>query len=81
DGSILRHAADLAPGERLTTHLAEGTVESEVISTAPTSLGEPITPPPITPPPTSTRHPKPAKPQRGKPPAEADQLDLFGKRG
>jgi len=75
DGTAARDAAALTPGERLTTYLARGSVEADVVRVSDVGLGTPHAP---------TAQPAPRK-QPGKRPAkppretdrEADQLDLF----
>jgi exodeoxyribonuclease VII large subunit len=76
DGSIVRDAAALTPGERLTTHLASGSFESDVVRT---SDGPPAIPAaaPVRPPP-APKAPPPKRPRREEP---RDQLDLFGRPG
>lgn len=74
DGSVARDAQELRPGEQLTTYLAAGTLNSEVLSTSTAGLGEPgsgIVPP-------KKRKPA-AKAARAGPADDAkpDQLDLF----
>lgn len=90
DGGVVRNASEVAPGDRLVTYLAEGSVESDVVGTSPRSLAEARRDdagrPPVKP------RAQPAEP-RSKPPAEPkdrsgrtphrngpgrDQLDLFG---
>ncbi|HZW09493.1 MAG TPA: exodeoxyribonuclease VII large subunit [Phycisphaerales bacterium] len=64
DGSIVRDAGELVPGERLTTQLASGSFESDVVRTSDRSANLPAAPLP------RVRPPKRPAPPR-------DQLDLF----
>jgi exodeoxyribonuclease VII large subunit len=81
DGSIARRAADLKPGERLTTHLAEGSFTSDVIETLGTSLVDAAGPTSTTPS-VPIKRKKPQKSDgQSDPSDEADQLDLFGGGG
>ena len=87
DGTAARDAGALLPGERLTTYLARGSVESDVVSASPSGLGndrsspqEPAgtTSPAVRPP---GRLDKPSgKPQRSSD-RGPDQLDLFDPGG
>ncbi|MBK7405357.1 MAG: exodeoxyribonuclease VII large subunit [Phycisphaerales bacterium] len=71
DGTILRAADQVAPGDRVTTLLASGAFDSLVASTAPGPHPglSPVAPPA----PSPRRKPKPNAPR----PVPPDQLDLF----
>lgn len=69
DGSVVRDAADVTPGERLTTHLARGSIQSDVVDAR---LDAPPAPGPAS---------QPARPAKPRPTRGRDQLDLFGKPG
>jgi len=76
DGTVVSDAAELEVGERLTTHLANGSFQSDVAETSPASPGgrAPIKAPPGSPTPR-------AKPSIRKVRLSPDQLDLFGGGG
>ena len=78
DGSVVRLASDLTPGDRLTTHLASGSFESDVVEIMATGLGGP--PREATPKPKGQGHHSVDRSdhRRGEPPDEPEQLDLFG---
>jgi exodeoxyribonuclease VII large subunit len=75
DGRVVRDAAELSIGERLTTHLAQGSFQADVASTQPGALPAPI---PARP---RADKPGPTRPAGSPQPPARDQLDLFGGAG
>lgn len=78
DGAVVRDPADVSPGDRVTTHLARGSFDSDVVHVRSEASPAPSSPTPASPvvparPTLPRRRPRP-----GEPP---DQLDLFGGGG
>ncbi len=78
-GMVVRAALDVAPGDRLTTRLADGSIASVVEGAAGGSAPRPSVDRSSLPPRPPDR-PTPRRPAR-KPPADALQMDLFGEAG
>jgi len=78
-GSVVRASGDVAPGDRLTTRLASGSIAS-VVEGAAAGDGTPAAGSPASPPPRPPDRPMPARAGR-KRPADTRQMDLFGEAG